>query len=258
MNPSVKKSAAKVAFETVVEEGALWFVWISDATKFEAMMKSKIPWADLTAAEKVMVQQRLKAPAPSVQMMVNSFYITMVAGFEEYLRGAIRELADVISHSKPAFDKMNEKLRRTNIRETARLLKRMDSPPDYLKFDESDLCRQLGTCVPGSAAVKLNGIALAEMDGLLKLTSFMERFEMMGKPITWDDLGRQQAVKVALRMEAQKPRAVGGQLEIELATIARYRNRIAHTGGHAADVTLQLADEHRAVLSAVATAIDLA
>lgn len=251
-------SPSKIAFEAMIDEGEKWFKWIAEASQFEATLKDKIPWPDLKPAEVAIVQKRLKASAPQTQLMVNSFYITMVAGFEEYLRGVIREIAFSVSQSSPEFEKINIKLRRLNIRESARLLNRIDSPPDYLKLDEVELCRQIGSWVPGSKVCTLNGDALAEVGALLKLENFIERVVLLGRQIDKDFLGGQQVLKDALKMPKGKPREVGNELLKVLEEVAKCRNRIAHTGGHAADVTLELAQEHRIVLSATATAIDSA
>jgi hypothetical protein len=253
---AMKQSAAKVAFESVVEQGTAWVSWIDEAVKFEAVLKSKIPWSYLEAEEISFLQKRLKTNSPPLQMMVNSFYITMVAGFEEYLRCVIREMVNSVSQSKLSFDKLDVILRRANIRETAKLLRRMDSPPDYLKLDEFELCRQIGTCVPGSVAVELNANAFADVEGLLKLVVFMERLKLLGKTVDWDYFGGQDNIKKAMRMESVNTRSVADALSNELIMMSRFRNRIAHTGGHAADVTPQVASDHREILLVLATTID--
>jgi hypothetical protein len=258
ISKSQQPTMAKKLFESVMDEGAQWFTWISNAVKFQNLIRGKIDFELVDAADRKSLENYLNSTPPSYQTMINSFYITMVAGFEEYLRGVIRQIAEDISRSKTSFSEMDEILRRANIRESAKLLRRMDSPPDYLRFDEDDLCRLIGTCTSGSTAVELNALALSEVDGLLKLKNFMERLGLLGKTLSWDDLGAAQQVKDAMKMKAGKPRAVGAAVETELLSIARFRNRIAHTGGHAADVTLTIASEHRALMAAIAAAIDVA
>ncbi len=249
-------SAARLAFDANFDAGQGWLDWISEASKFEAILRDKIPWESLAGQEIATVQTRLKTVVPPSSLLMNSFYVTMVAGFEEYLRSYIREQAQKISLSNISFSDMDMKLIRMNMRESARLLKRLEAPPDYIRFDEGDLCRQLGTSVPGSKRVELNGDALAEVDGLLKLTSFMERIDVFEKKLTWDQLGGQQAIKTSLNLTGAKPREVGKALSAELNTIARYRNRIAHTGWAAADVTGPIAKQHRDILAATVAVID--
>lgn len=257
MKPQPRKmSAAKVAFETMLDDAEKWFTWIAGAAHFESLMKDKIPWDMLKQDERESVQRRIKTTTPTTQLMVNSFYITMVAGFEEYLRGVIRELAFNVTQTLPEFEKIDSTLRKLNIRESARLLIMMDSPPDYIKLDEVELCRELGKWVPGSKGYALNGIALSEVSGLVKLDNFFERVKILGRKIDKDSLGSQQTIKDALHLSKGKTREVATELMDTLKTISQYRNRIAHTGGYAADVTIELAKEHRIVMSAVAAAID--
>lgn len=259
MKPSAKiHSSAKIAFEAMLEAGAKWFDWISDSIGFQAMVKDKLRWEDMSSGEVASVQRRLTSSTPEMQVMINSFYITMIAGFEEYLRGVIREVAYAVTQSTSEFEKINAKLRRLNVRESARLLNRIDSPPDYLKLDEVELCRQLGSWIPGSKSCTLNGDALAEIGALLKLENFIDRMDLLGRKVDADYLGSQQSIKDALHMPKAKPREAGKELLEVLETISKYRNRIAHTGGHAADVTQEIAKDHRALLNALANAIDSA
>lgn len=253
-----KPSAARITFDTTLDDAEQWLNWIAGATQFESLMKQKIHWANFKPDERATVQRRFETSTPKSQLMVNSFYITMVAGFEEYLRGAIRELALNVSQTSSEFDKIDLSLRRLNMRESARLLTLVDSPPDYLKLDEIELCRQLGKWVPGSKVCTLNGDALSEVTALVKLENFIERVRVLGRKMDKDYFGNQQLIKDALHIPKGKAREVGNELIDVLKTVSKFRNRIAHTGGYAADVTVAVAKDHRIVMRAVAAAIDAA
>ncbi|CAH2917365.1 MAG: hypothetical protein CPSOU_3029 [uncultured Paraburkholderia sp.] len=170
-----RASASKVTFDSLIEAGVAWLAWIDGASRFEAILKTRIPSESLDAKEKTVIQGRLGTTSPESQLLLNSFYVTMVAGFEEFLRSAIRDLTNEISRQGLRYDEVDSAIIRMNIRESAKLLRRMDSPPDYLAFNEVDLCRGIGTCIPGSGKVELNPGALAEVDGLIKLENFMQR-----------------------------------------------------------------------------------
>ncbi|RYF36363.1 MAG: hypothetical protein EOO38_27795 [Cytophagaceae bacterium] len=144
-----------------------------------------------------------------------------------------------------------------NIRETVRLLRRMDSPPDYVSFNEDDLCRTIGSCVADSNAVLFNGEALSDVDGLIRLTSFCERATSLGKKIDLDSLAKDIEVRRALdQKQTASTRDVRKLLEKELSEVSRFRNRIAHTGGNASDVTDSILRSHKALLAALATVIE--
>lgn len=252
---ATRTSAAKTAFDALIDSNWAWFDWIDHANHFQSILKNRIPWNQLHADEKTAVQQRLKTAAPEKQLLLNSFYVTLVAGFEEFLRASIRELTAQIADGKPKFDDISDVLRRMNIRESAKLLRRMDDPPDYFHFNEEDLCRGIGSCVPGSKAIELNSHALSEVESLIKMQNFIDRVTALGKKISWDELAKQPGVKAAMKMPKEHAREVSKSIESRLKLIARYRNRIAHTGGHAADVTFEILSDDSAVLRSLAEAI---
>lgn len=254
---ATKISPAKTSLDALLESNAQWFEWIEAAGKFESLLKDKIPWDQLDASARDLVQSRLKSTAPARQVLLNSFYLTMVSGFEEYLRGKIREATEGYSNAKKNYAEVDETVRVTHVRESARLLRRMDSPPDYLTLNVEDLCRGLGSCVPGSERVLLNPDAFADVESLVLLETFAERVAIFGLDVRFDVLGKDDAIRDALQVSSRAgPREVGKAIRAELTAMRRNRNRIAHTGGDAADVTTELLAQHRALVQAVADAIN--
>jgi len=248
----------KISFELIVESGRDWLEWIDAASKFETVVKSNIDWSSLKGEESQFVGRRLKTTPPPKQILLNAVYITMVAGFEEYLRASLKSIAAHLTGQKKAYAEFQKDLIRTNIREAARLLKRMDSPPDYLQFNEDDLCQVLGSCTPGSNAVIFNGEALSEVEGLIRLKNFCDRAAALGKKIDLDQFGKDSKIKEALgQKSSSSTREVRKLLEAELTKIATFRNRVAHQGGSASDVTDSILFAHRGLLCAVADAVEI-
>lgn len=260
MSAAVRRrtSAAKVSFDVLLESNSAWFEWIDGAVQFENLLRDKLPWEQLDGPAKAFAGKRLKATAPAQQLLLNSFYLTMAAGFEDFLRSTIRETTRRVASERPKYEDLEVATRNMHIRESARLLRRMDSPPDYLAVNIDDLCRGLGSCVPGSTAVHLNPEAFSDVDGLIRLESFLERLTALGKPMDWEKLANQQLVKVAIGLPKGKSGQVAKALQSELRTISRFRNRIAHIGGSAADVTLEVLRDHRNLLKELTTAIEVA
>lgn len=254
---ATRTSPAKTSLDALLESNAQWFAWIEAAGKFESLLKGIIPWDQLDGSARDFVQSRLKSTAPARQILLNSFYLTIVSGFEEYLRGKIREATEGYSNAKKRYAEVDETVRMTQVRESARLLRRIDSPPDYLTLNVEDLCRGLGSCVPGSDRVLLNPDAFADVEGLILLDTFSERVAIFGIDVKLDVLGRDAAIRDALNLPPRTgAREVGKALRTELTEMRRNRNRIAHTGGNAADVTTELLAFHRALVQVVAGAID--
>jgi len=253
----MKISPAKTSLDVHLELNAQWFDWIDAASKFESLLKDKIPWNQLDDVARGFVNSRLKSTPPARQNLLNSFYLTMVSGFEEYLRGKIREATEGYSNKKKSYAEVDETVRMTHVRESARLLRRIDTPPDYLTLNVDDLCRGLGSCVPSSTRVLLNPDAFADLESLVLLETFSERVAIFGHKVTFDVLGKDTAIRDALKLNSRAgAREVGKALRTALSEMRRNRNRIAHTGGNAADVTTELLASHRALVQAVADAID--
>jgi hypothetical protein len=251
-------SPAKASFDALLDSNAQWFEWIDASGKFESLLRDKIPWNQLDDVDRAFVQLRMKSAAPSRQLLINSLYLTMVAAFEEFLRDKIRDSTRAYAKAKQKYEDVEEPVRRTHIRESARLLRRIDSPPDYLALNVDELCRGLGSCLPNSDAVLLNPDAFADVDSLVLLENFASRIAIFGIDCSFDILGRDPNVRSSLKMSRGGAREVSKALSVELGVMRRNRNRIAHTGGNAADVTVDVLSDHRSLLKTITSVIDAA
>lgn len=253
---SARATAEKLSFDALADAGTSWLEWVKSSQKFEHVLRGKLPWDQMTEPEKRVVKAKLDDALPELQLLLNSIYITLAAGFEEYVRSSIKKAASRITRSKKTSDKIDSALLRLNIRESARLLKRIDSPPEYLNYDANELCRILGTCGPGSSPVEMNCEAIADIDGLIRLDTALTRLSHLGVKITWDSLGQAPAIKSALKTPKANTRDSAKSLAAMLSEVSKFRNRIAHMGGNASDVTEDLLIFHSQVLKSVVATID--
>lgn len=250
-----RPSPALVNFESVLDAGEKWLAWIDEAERFHAILRDKIPWDQLDIASKAAVQAHLRASAPTNQLLLNSLYLTMASSFEEFLRSVVQESATQLSARKPKYEDMNADLRNLHLRESARLLRRLDSPPDYIAITTEELCSAIGSCVPGSVSVRLCEQALGDVDGLIRLESFFERMKALGRSMSFDLIAKDSRVSDALKLTGSKTRIVAKTLKHCVETVSKNRNRIAHMGSSAADVDRTLIEDHRQVLKAVSLVI---
>ena len=250
-----RPSTALINFESNLEVGEAWVKWIDGAEEFQAFIKPNIPWDRLDARGKELTNKRLKEQQPSHQLLLNSLYLTMASSFEEFLRSTIQQTASDFYGVNTRYEDLPEIARNLHLREAAKLLRRLDSMPDYLTTTTAELCSAIGSCTPGSKSVTVCTEVFGDIDGLIRLESFFERMKALGKQISFDVLGGKENIAISLKMRGSKARAVGTELETCVAQVSKNRNRIAHTGGTAADVSRELLGEHRGVLKAVAAAI---
>ena len=250
-----RPSLALSSFESVLDAGEKWLAWVDEAERFRSVLRDKIPWDQLDGAARAIVQARLNAASPTSQLLLNSLYLTMASAFEEFLRAHIQESVNELSSRRPKYDELKADLRNLHLREAARLLRRLDSPPEYLTITTDDLCMAIGSCVSGSAAVQLCEQALGDVDGLIRLESFFERMTALGRHTSFDVVARDGGVARALGLNGSATRAVAKALKLCVEAVSKNRNRIAHMGSSAADVDRTLIQEHREVLRAVAMTI---
>ena len=250
--PARRISPAMINLESVLDSGEHWLSWIEGAESFHAILRDKVPWDRLDGPSVAIVQNRLKMASPASQLLLNSLYLTMASAFEEFLRATIQEVATRLSADMPRYEDLDVGVRNLHLRESARILRRLDSPPDYLAITISELCTAIGSCVPGSDAVTLCAQALGDVDSLIKLENFMERMNALGKQISFDSLAKYPDVAASLKLARSPIRTVAKALKGCFESISKNRNRIAHVGGSAADVDRALMEDHRGVLRAVA------
>jgi hypothetical protein len=270
-----RTSVAKVEFDALLASNETWLNWIEGASQFQSLVSKHIRYESLDKDGKASITARLGVSRPSNAHLLNAFYVTMVAGFEAYLKASLRELVKVQNTAAVnGHNSVPTPILRMNIRETAKLLSRMDSPPDYLNINEADLCLSIGSCAPKSASVFLNEDSFAEISSPLKLETFMSRIEIFSHKMSWEKLARIAAIKAAVAtQDGEKAEIVAGRgkaaaahatapavagvrdtekyLKDTFADISKFRNRIAHLGGTASDVTALVYKQHLIILRAV-------
>ena len=249
-------SPAKLSLDALLDSHASWFRWIAGAKDFEKSVKSCVHWDALDARSTAVVMERLKTPTPNQQTLLNSFYVTMVSGFEQFLRGKINEIA--AAHWKLISNcaELDENVRTIYLRESGRLLARIDSPPAHLALSRDDLCRGLGSFVAPSSPVALEPAVFSNVDSLLLLDNFFSRVNTLGVSINLDKLGREASIRKALLLDEKAgARQVANALASELKIIRNHRNRIAHAGGEASEVSEETFRTHLSLIQSIADVI---
>jgi len=254
---SKKLFVQTTTFLSQIESAVSWLDWIRGATRFEEIFRDRIPWANLKLHEIPIVQTKLRHPAPEQRLILNALYVTVVAAFEEYLRQLVILLSDEYTKSRPTWNEDSEGLFKLNVRASARMLRKMDSPPDHLTIDFWDICRELGTCHPSTTAVTLNSIALAaDVESLIKLENFMACAHAFGADLNFDILGKDDAICNAFKVKKSAARENSKLVREAAAEISRLRNRIAHTGVNASDITEDVLRRDIDIVKVVATVFD--
>ncbi|WP_027716711.1 HEPN domain-containing protein [Desulfuromonas sp. TF] len=183
----------------------------------------------------------------------NANFLSLVAGFEEFLCRSLEAAILAKARRVKTFDELGAPVHDLHMKATGYLLTQKAKPPQQLQsLDFFQLCRNIGTCFPGSTSFELNPEAISVQSNLLDLESFIETLGKFGYRITWDILGGDQRVKDF--MGIQGTREAGKLLRQFLADMVRNRNRVAHTGS-ASDITPDVLTEYLNRLRLLAQAI---
>lgn len=187
-------------------------------------------------------------------LLCNANYLSSVAAFEEFLRQTL-DTAILASVAKlRSFDDMDPGLQDMHMKATGRLLARRANPPQQLSgLDYFELCRRIGTCLPGSTTFEFNSQALCLLDDALSVDQYLETLRKFGYSASWDTLGAKEELRACFGTTGT--RETRKALERFLADMVRQRNRIAHTGTSASEVSSEVLLEHLRVLGATARAL---
>lgn len=187
------------------------------------------------------------------QQPCNANYMSLVAGFEEFLRETLNSTITARSQAVKSFDDLGTPAHDLHMKATGTLLARKAKPPQQLRaLDFFQVCRNIGTCIPGAANFTLNTEAISIQDSLLDLESFMDTLQKFGYKITWDTLGENSEIKKCLGVTRTRDSA--NQLRKILAEMVKQRNRVAHTGS-SSDITPAVLDEYLSRLLLLARTI---
>jgi hypothetical protein len=188
------------------------------------------------------------------ELLYNTNYLSSVAAFEEFLRKSLASAILASVTKLKNFDELDTKLQDLHMKATGRLLARRSNPPQQLiGLNFFDLCRRIGTCIPGGTKFEINAEALCLLDDSMALESFIETLNLFGYQLSFDTLGADPAIGTALRTAGT--RETSKALVNFVKDMVRQRNRIAHTGTTSSEVTYEILTDHIRVLRTLAIAI---
>lgn len=187
------------------------------------------------------------------QQYCNANFISLVAGFEEFLRQTLESAVTAKARAVKSFDDLGTPAHDLHMKATGLLLTQKANPPQQLRsVDFFQICRNIGTCIPGAKAFTLNPEALSIQSNLLDLEGFMETLKKFGYNINWDRLGADAELKKCMGLK--RTRDAANLLKQYLAEMVRQRNRVAHTGS-SSDITPAVLEDYLLRLLSLARAI---
>ena len=133
------------------------------------------------------------------------------------------------------------------------MLAAVNTPPAHLSIDYYDLCRRLGTCLPGSTDFEINETALTILQRVTELDTFLDCLKSLGFPFEWDDLGRDEELQKFF--QTHSTRETKKELEEAIGDAVRIRHKIAHSGQSLDEITSEIFSQQLKLLELTAHGI---
>ncbi len=216
---------AIIEFQTAIDLMLSMSLFVEVATQLRPRLGRQVNWQSLDDAEKLLVQSFIKME-PTLALSEEGTTLRICAQFENFLRRIIRDAALEISLRKVKAEGLKPPLLAKNRHFAGMLLSKV-LYSDGVTRDYDRLCREIGTCTPGSV-VTLSGESLAESLENISPASIDLLFELFGHKLNWDKIATHAVFAAARKQEGT--RELAKAIKERLSELHKLRNRLAHSG----------------------------
>lgn len=209
--------------------------YIKESLKLKSYLGRIVNWKLGKTYEISLANSFIKNEPVQVRPVLNGLFVTVIAAFEEFLRTIIVLAARHKVQTSRTFQGLDRCFINRHMEYTGRLLASVNNPPAHLNIDFYDLCRRLGTCLPGSTNIEINETAFSYVRGITEIEIFFDCIKAIGYSIEFDDFGRDSRLQKLLQTSGT--RDTSKELKETLRAVLRNRHRIAHSGQSYAEIT---------------------
>lgn len=200
-----------------------------------SFLNNIIDWTKITEEQKRSIGLFFKKKDIQVQSLNNALFVSIVAEFESFLVITIRSILDKINLEQIEFKKINDKLISKHIELTGKILSNFYNPPQQINIDFYSICRNIGSCFPDTKSYTLNTEIALFIKQILELESFFEFCTNCNYNISFDIISNDTTLRNVFG--TTKVRETSNTIKDYLKETLKNRNRIAHTGQSASDIS---------------------
>lgn len=244
---------ALVPLRTQLDETVDVLKYLSVSIRMRAALGKALHWQIIDDPTRNLASDFMSFRSINTNVIYNGLYTAAMAAFEDFLRNILKAAVRIKVEQAESFKDIGEKAINRHFRDSGRILIRVHDQPEYLHVDLYEIARRLGTCNLESNNFELNDDALTNIPKLTQLTEFIKCLTDFGFNINIDRIAAFKDVKQALNVSGT--RGASKQLTKALDVAVKNRNRIAHTGSVAADVTQQSLEALVTLLRSIADSI---
>jgi hypothetical protein len=250
-----KFTSNKLVLDAHLEELSLILSQSDFIPKIRATLPAFINWDAMDGEQKKITNSIFKKSPNTDRTLHNSLFISAVASFESFLTQTIESSIQILNENFKRFDAYDSVFLNRQIDFSGKILSSIYSPPHQMNIDFHKICKNIGTIYPESTTLTLNPEISGYFKNILELETFSKFFEDLDIKIDLEEISKQPSVQKEFTSKSFKD--TYKQLEAFLKETIRFRNRIAHTGQSASDITRERIDNLIKRLASIAEAINL-
>lgn len=244
----------KLALEAHLEELTQIIAQSELIPKIRATLPAFINWGIMNGEQKAFTNSVFSKRPNTDRTLNNSLFISAVASFESFLTQTIESSIQILNDNFKRYDSYVDVFLNRQIQFSGKMLSSIYEPPHHINIDFHKLCRNIGTIYPDSTTLTLNPEIAVYFRNILDLESFSKFFLDLDIKIDLEEIAKQPEVQK--EFESKTFKDTFKQLEVFLRETIRLRNRIAHTGQSASDITREKLASLISKLNCIAEAIN--
>jgi hypothetical protein len=222
-------------FAAALEEVRSSISFIGAAMRLRPRLGKLIAWDATLGEAKTLItdfiNQRLTDPVTPYRGLL----VIISGAFEQLVARLVRDSVAEINARIASYDAIPNAVRDQNIYRTGQAFLTIKHPVDHISIDYGLFSRNIGSCQPGATEFTLNAEAFTTTMKSVTPTHLGDVLTRIGFDLKWDDLGRVTAMQK--HFGKTRTRETADQIQSELASFAKQRNRIAHTGSGGVTLT---------------------
>lgn len=244
----------KLALETHLEELTQIIAQSEFIPKVRATLPAFLNWDAMNGEQKKFTNSIFSKGLNTDRTLNNSLFVSAVASFESFLTKTIESSIQILNENFKRYDSYDDVFLNRQIQFAGKMLSSIYGPPHHINIDFHKICKNIGTIYPDSTVVTLNPEISVYFRNILDLESFSKFFVDLNIKIDIKEIAKNSEVKKEFDSKSFKD--TFKQLEAFINETIRLRNRIAHTGQSASDITREKLGSLISKLNSVAEAIN--
>jgi len=239
--PSTFAENAIKEFSATLDELRTSLEFSEASSKLRPRLNDLLNWTAMGTEAKALVGKYLKHTSAEPTPYYRGIVIILGGAFEQFVRSLLHEAAVNVSQSVTNYDALGDHIKKENMRRTGQALDSVFEPLDHFDFDYYELCKNLGTCVPGNEEFTLNAEVFSIHVSNLIPDHLNKAIGRLGVSLNWDELGSDAGLQELFG--GTGARETANDIQDYLKEFIKKRNKLAHTGSGGLTFTSEEVDE---------------